>query len=126
MSLSNPGKEAITIGYWGIRGLVEPSRLVLHYTKTPYTDKFYALSDAPDFSREEWLSEKFNLGLGKWIAPGCPFGSLFVYFRFSEYTVHVRWGCENHPIESDLVLSRTKIPSHGNNSYRRSARIDAL
>ena len=68
MSQSSNGKHQITLGYWGIRGLLEPSRLVLHYTKTPYTDKFYVQSEGPEYSREDWLKEKFNLGLGKWIS----------------------------------------------------------
>ena len=54
----------IVFGYWAIRGLAEPSRLALHYTKTPYTEKFYYQGDGPEFSREDWLKEKFNLGLG--------------------------------------------------------------
>jgi glutathione S-transferase len=63
MSQATTDKNQIVIGYWAIRGLAEPARLALHYTKTPYTDKMYVQGDGPEYSREEWLSEKQNLGL---------------------------------------------------------------
>jgi len=63
MSQSNADKNQLTLGYWAIRGLVEPSRLVLHYTKTPYTEKLYVQGEGPEYSREEWFSEKQKLGL---------------------------------------------------------------
>ena len=65
MSQSTADKNQLVFGYWAIRGLGEPSRLVLHYTKTPYTEKTYETGEGPEFSREDWLSEKQKLGLGK-------------------------------------------------------------
>ena len=65
MSQSNTNNNQLVLGYWKIRGLVEPSRLTLHYAKTPYTEKNYVQGEGPEFSREEWLSEKEKLGLGK-------------------------------------------------------------
>jgi len=56
-------KEGLIIGYWKIRGLAQPLRLVLEYQNVPYTDKYYVSGTAPDFSREQWLSEKYKLGL---------------------------------------------------------------
>lgn len=53
----------IVLGYWAIRGLVEPIRLALQYAKTPYTDKLYVQGEGPEFSREDWLQEKEKLGL---------------------------------------------------------------
>jgi glutathione S-transferase len=55
--------DQIVLGYWAIRGLAHSIRLVLHYTKTSFIDKRYEIGDAPDYSREEWLSEKEILGL---------------------------------------------------------------
>ena len=54
----------LVFGYWAIRGLAEPTRLALHYTNTPYTEKFYVQGEGPEFNRDEWLNEKPNLGLG--------------------------------------------------------------
>jgi len=65
MSDTNTDKNQLVIGYWAIRGLVEPIRLALHYTKTPYTEKLYVQGEGPEYSQEEWLSEKQKLGLGK-------------------------------------------------------------
>ncbi|CAF1142103.1 unnamed protein product [Rotaria sordida] len=63
MSKSSSDKNQIVFGYWAIRGLAEPVRLALHYTKTPFTDKLYVQGEGPEYSRQEWLSEKQNLGL---------------------------------------------------------------
>ena len=52
-----------TLGYWDIRGNTEPIRLVLHYAGIDFVDKRYTYGPAPDYSRENWLSEKHNLGL---------------------------------------------------------------
>lgn len=51
------------LGYWNIRGLAQPIRLLLEYTETEYEDKRYTCGPAPDYSRECWYKEKFNLGL---------------------------------------------------------------
>jgi len=60
------------LGYWKIRGLAHPIRFLCEYTKEPYEDVHYVQGD--DFSREEWLSVKFTLGLDfpnlpYWIEP---------------------------------------------------------
>jgi len=54
---------APTLGYWQIRGLAHAIRLMLHYKEVEFEDKMYTQGDAPDFSREEWMKEKFTLGL---------------------------------------------------------------
>ncbi|XP_048207757.1 glutathione S-transferase Mu 1 isoform X3 [Perognathus longimembris pacificus] len=53
----------MTLGYWDIRGLTHPIRLLLEYTDSSYEEKRYTLGDAPDYDRSQWLSEKFKLGL---------------------------------------------------------------
>ncbi|CAL1291052.1 unnamed protein product [Larinioides sclopetarius] len=54
---------APVLGYWNIRGLAQPIRLMLAYSETPYEDKKYAYGPAPDFDRSAWLKEKPTLGL---------------------------------------------------------------
>jgi len=49
-------KMAPTLGYWNIRGLAQPIRLLLAYTETEVEDKRYTQPD-------EWFGSKFNLGL---------------------------------------------------------------
>lgn len=51
------------LGYWDIRGLAEPIRLLLHYTGTEFKDERYECGDAPDYNRDCWFSVKFTLGL---------------------------------------------------------------
>lgn len=63
MSEINSSENQIVLGYWAIRGLAEPIRLVLQYTKTSFINKTYEESDAPDYNRNQWLDEKETLGL---------------------------------------------------------------
>ncbi|KAM7538886.1 hypothetical protein Aperf_G00000052771 [Anoplocephala perfoliata] len=51
------------LGYWDIRGVGEPIRLLLRYLGVEFSEKLYSLGPAPDFDRSMWLSEKFKLGL---------------------------------------------------------------
>jgi len=52
---------APTLGYWAMRGLVQPLRDMLHYTGTAFEDKQYTVG--PTFSWDAWLADKDNLGL---------------------------------------------------------------
>uniref|UniRef100_A0A8C8VS45 Glutathione S-transferase n=1 Tax=Peromyscus maniculatus bairdii TaxID=230844 RepID=A0A8C8VS45_PERMB len=51
------------LGYWNVRGLIHPIRMLLEYTDSSYEEKRYTMGDAPDFDRSQWLNEKFKLGL---------------------------------------------------------------
>ena len=57
------GSKKLTIGYWKIRGLIAPIKYLLEYLGVDYKDVMYEQGDAPEFSRECWLSEKEKLGL---------------------------------------------------------------
>lgn len=46
------------LGYWDIRGLAEPSRLMLEFSGVDYEDKRYQLTD-----KDKWFQEKLTLGL---------------------------------------------------------------
>jgi len=54
---------APTLGYWNIRGLGQPIRLLLAYTETQFNEKLYNVGPKPDHDRSEWTNEKFNLNL---------------------------------------------------------------
>eukprot|EP00795_Rhopilema_esculentum_P002478 gene2478-18140_t len=54
---------APTLAYWQIRGLAQPLRLILGYTKTDFEDKTYAVGDGPTFDKSGWTSVKDSLGL---------------------------------------------------------------
>lgn len=51
------------LGYWNIRGLGAPIRMLLHCCEVPFDDVRYELGDAPGFSASAWLDAKFTLGL---------------------------------------------------------------
>ncbi|XP_065505327.1 glutathione S-transferase 2-like [Caloenas nicobarica] len=53
----------VTLGYWDIRGLAQPIRLLLEYTGTPYEERQYRPGPAPDFDWSDWIKEKEKLGL---------------------------------------------------------------
>ncbi|XP_077983079.1 glutathione S-transferase Mu 4-like [Glandiceps talaboti] len=53
----------LVIAYWKIRGLQQPIRLLLEYSGIEYEDKMYVCGPAPDFNRECWIKEKYDLGL---------------------------------------------------------------
>ena len=61
--LEKKAKLSVILGYWNIRGLAQPIRLLLKYSGTDFDDKRYTQGDGPDFSREEWTSVKSTLGL---------------------------------------------------------------
>lgn len=52
-----------TLGYWKIRGLAQPIRLLLHYVGEEYHDEQYEQGDAPDYNRKAWTDVKNSLGL---------------------------------------------------------------
>nr|XP_027777790.1 glutathione S-transferase Y1-like [Marmota flaviventris] len=51
------------LGYWDVRGLTNPIRLLLEYTDSNYEEKRYTMGDAPNYDKSQWLDEKFKLGL---------------------------------------------------------------
>lgn len=54
---------APVLGYWDIRGLATPIRLLLSQAGVEYDEKLYKCGGPPDFDRGEWSKDKFNLGL---------------------------------------------------------------
>jgi len=56
-------QNEIILGYWDIRGLGQVTRLLAEYAGLPYVDKRYKAGPPPDYNRDIWLKEKFNLGL---------------------------------------------------------------
>jgi len=51
------------LGYWAIRGLAQPIRLLLAYTGTEFEDKMYQCGPGPAYDRSAWMDVKFTLGL---------------------------------------------------------------
>ncbi|OWF51238.1 Glutathione S-transferase Mu 5 [Mizuhopecten yessoensis] len=51
------------LGYWKIRGLAQPVRLLLRHAGEDYEDILYEQGDAPGFDRNAWMSVKESIGL---------------------------------------------------------------
>jgi glutathione S-transferase len=51
------------LGYWNIRGLAQPIRLMLSYAEEQFEDKLYKYGPAPEYSRSDWTNVKFTLDL---------------------------------------------------------------
>jgi len=52
-----------TFGYWKVKGMGATIRVILHYVGEEHEEKLYGLSPDLENMREEWLKEKFTLGL---------------------------------------------------------------
>ena len=64
LSSSPRMSEKPELGYWAIRGLAQPIRLLLAYTGTKFVDtKYKVTGTAPNFDKSAWFSIKFSLGL---------------------------------------------------------------
>uniref|UniRef100_A0A2P2I1R4 glutathione transferase n=1 Tax=Hirondellea gigas TaxID=1518452 RepID=A0A2P2I1R4_9CRUS len=50
------------LAYWDIRGLAQPIRLLLEYTNTKFTDKYYVCGEAPGYDKSCWFDVKSTLG----------------------------------------------------------------
>ena len=51
------------LGYWDVRGLAEPTRLLLEHCAVDYEEKRYQFGKAPNYLECAWFEEKFDLGL---------------------------------------------------------------
>eukprot|EP00735_Rhodelphis_limneticus_P002260 TRINITY_DN13066_c0_g1::TRINITY_DN13066_c0_g1_i1::g.10698::m.10698 TRINITY_DN13066_c0_g1::TRINITY_DN13066_c0_g1_i1::g.10698 ORF type:complete len:250 (-),score=91.88,sp/P48774/GSTM5_MOUSE/52.51/3e-79,GST_N/PF02798.15/2.1e-17,GST_C/PF00043.20/1.6e-13,GST_C/PF00043.20/4.3e+03,GST_C_2/PF13410.1/3.3e-08,GST_C_3/PF14497.1/2e-07,GST_N_3/PF13417.1/0.00016,GST_N_2/PF13409.1/0.031 TRINITY_DN13066_c0_g1_i1:151-861(-) len=52
----------IELGYWDIRGLAQPIRLLLAYTGVEYRNILYTCGNPPDYDRSSWFNVKEKLG----------------------------------------------------------------
>eukprot|EP00245_Coleochaete_scutata_P005331 TRINITY_DN18795_c0_g1_i1.p1 TRINITY_DN18795_c0_g1~~TRINITY_DN18795_c0_g1_i1.p1 ORF type:complete len:251 (-),score=40.15 TRINITY_DN18795_c0_g1_i1:517-1200(-) len=55
--------ECMKLGYWKIRGLASPIRMLLYYAGQAFQEDAYELGDDPTFDASCWLSKKFTLDL---------------------------------------------------------------
>ena len=51
-----------TLGFWDIRALAQPMRLLLKYIGAQFTDKRYPFAEGEDF-KASWYPDKTKLGL---------------------------------------------------------------
>ena len=85
----------LTLGYWKIRGLAEPIRLLLHYLGIEYKEVLYEFGPAPDFSGDSWFKVKYTLGFDY---PNIPY-LLDGEFKMTESNAILRYICEKYKPE---------------------------
>jgi len=58
------GKARFTVGYWAVRGLAQPARLMLAYGgQCDFENVTYKFGPPPDYSRNDWFDVKFTMKL---------------------------------------------------------------
>jgi glutathione S-transferase len=67
--------------------------MLLEYLEVPYEIKYYEQGNGPDFSRDEWLNEKFKLGFP---FPNLPYLITSDGFKLSESDAISRYLCDKH------------------------------
>ena len=96
------GAQKLVIGYWDIRGLVQPIKYLLEYLQVDYEDKQYFYGEAPDHNKDSWFSVKHHIGLQ---FPNLPYlmdGDL----KITESHAIFRYICNTHAPE---LLGKTNL-----------------
>ncbi|XP_065911825.1 glutathione S-transferase Mu 4-like [Dysidea avara] len=93
------------LGYWKIRGLAQPIRLLLAYTGTDYEDVRYEVGKPPDYDKTCWYSVKETLGL--------PFPNLPYYIdgdiKITQSNAILRYIGEKHNLAGTTEQDRVTV-----------------
>lgn len=93
------------LGYWDIRGLAEPIRVLLKYTKTNFQDQEYQVrGKAPSFDTSEWTDVKETLDLD---FPNLPYfidGNI----KITQSNAILRYIAEKHDLVGKTPEERAK------------------
>lgn len=92
------------LGYWRIRGLAAPIRLLLEQAQVEYAEKHYDCGPAPHFERPEWLGDKFKLGLD---FPNLPY-YLDAEVKLSQSRVIMRHLARKHQLDGATGAERIR------------------
>lgn len=85
------------LGYWPIRGLAQPIRLLLEYLAADYQERHYVTGPAPGFDKSDWLGERDRLGLD---FPNLPY-LIDEDLRLTESTAILRYLDDKYGLAAD-------------------------
>ena len=97
--------SGVTLGYWKIRGLAQPIRLLLGYTKTEFEDKTYDVGDAPTYDRSSWTNVKFTLGLD---FPNLPY-LIDGEIKLTQSNAILRYIARKHNMDGNTIHEKCRI-----------------
>jgi glutathione S-transferase len=92
------------LGYWNIRGLGQPIRLLLAHAGQEVEEKRYNYGPPPTFDRSEWFNEKFTLGLD---FPNLPYlidGDV----KLTQSAVIMRYLARKHGLEGQTEVEKRR------------------
>jgi len=84
-----------TLGYWDIRGLAEPIRLMLEHAGQSYDQEKYLAGPAPTYDRSQWLDKKEKMGLD---FPNLP------YYMDGDVKMTESWAIMRHVARKNNLL----------------------
>ncbi|KAG8198423.1 hypothetical protein JTE90_021664 [Oedothorax gibbosus] len=87
--------------YWDVRGLGQPSRYLLHYKNVDFEDKRYQIEE----NQENWLSEKFTLGLD---FPNLPY-YIDDKVKLTQSTTIIRYLGQKHGLDGKTEEDRLRV-----------------
>merc|ERR1711934_73280 len=96
---------AMELGYWNIRGLAQPIRLLLAYVGEEYEETSYECGGPPSFDRSSWTEVRNHIGL---TFPGLPY-LIDGETRLSQSNAIMRYIAEKHGLHGTDAQSRGLI-----------------
>eukprot|EP00826_Nyctotherus_ovalis_P029653 TRINITY_DN2349_c1_g1_i3.p1 TRINITY_DN2349_c1_g1~~TRINITY_DN2349_c1_g1_i3.p1 ORF type:complete len:230 (+),score=55.65 TRINITY_DN2349_c1_g1_i3:209-898(+) len=85
-------KEPVILGYWDIRGLAEPIRMLMQHLGINYKDVTYEAGPAPEYSRDAWFKVKHTMGFD---FPNIPY-LIDSSAKITESNAILRYLCHKH------------------------------
>lgn len=88
------------LGYWDLRGLAEPIRLMLEHAGVEYDQKLYVCGDAPEYKRNMWTDIKESMGMD---FPNLP------YYEDGDLKLCESWAIMRHVARKNDLLAADDV-----------------
>ncbi|XP_078054029.1 glutathione S-transferase Mu 3-like [Mustelus asterias] len=95
----------LVLGYWDIRGLAQPIRLLLEYSGTKYEEKLYSCGEAPNYDKSCWFDVKPKLELD---FPNLPY-LLDGDVKITQSNAIMRYIARKHKLEGETEEEKIRV-----------------